>query len=324
MARAALSVSLITQGSHKFFSGSMNIEDLAACSSPNPREADPISGFQRSLDESRALAIANYLREGGTIPASIILSAQPAADFVYTNKNRSVSFELESSSFLILDGQHRVYAFRKLMSEGLKYRVPVIIYSELTVTQEARLFIDINTLQRPVPRELLLDIKKLAEKDNDEEKLLDDLFTSFEVERDSFLLDKLSRIEKKRGRISKVTFYDSMKLIIKEFDITNTDKLYKILNSYFQAASDVAVEHNMDLATLITKPTVFKIMVAHAKSIIQIIFDNNPDDIVKISEFKKYLLRSLPGSFETIKISTAYLKTVDALDKKLRSRNVTI
>lgn len=324
MARTTMSVSLITQGAHKFYSGSMLIEDLAECSTPNPRENDPVEGFQRSLDEPRAIAIANYLRDGGTIPASIILSAQPAAEFIYSNKNRSVSFELTPASFLILDGQHRVYAFRKLLSEGLKYRVPVIIYNELTITQEARLFIDINTLQRPVPRELLLDIKKLAEKDNDEEKLLDDLFTSFETEKDSFLLEKLSRIEKKRGKISKVTFYDSMKLIIKEFDISNTDKLYEILNAYFQAASDVADEQHVDLAVAITKPTVFKIMVAHAKSIIQIIFDNNPSDIAKISEFKKYLLRSLPGSFELIKTSTAYLKTVDALDKKLRSRNVKI
>lgn len=324
MATDNISVTLITQGTHKFYSGTMPIELIAETCSPNPREADPTAGFQRSLDEVRAEAIADYIRKGGTIPSSIILSAQQDSQLSYNSKNKTITFEVIQESFLILDGQHRVYGFRKLLNEGVKYRVPVIIYNELSPIEEARLFIDINTLQRPVPKELLLDIKRLAERESDDEKLLDDLFTNFEVEKDSFLLNKLSRIDKQRGKVSKVTFYDSMKPILKEFNISNTDKLYRIINSYFIAAGDVATENQYNLNDAITKATFFKVLVSHSRAVISMISDNNPEDLEKISEHKRYLTRSLPGSFAEISSAKAYIKSVELLDRKLLRRNVTI
>lgn len=324
MATDNISVTLITQGTHKFYSGTMEIELIANSCSTNPRANDPIEGFQRTLDGGRATAIADYIRNGGTIPSSIILSAQPESQLTYNSRNKTITFELTQAAFLILDGQHRVYGFTKLLHEGVKYRVPVIIYNELTPTQEARLFIDINTLQRPVPKELLLDIKRLAERESDDERMLDELFTSFETEPDSYLLNKLSRIDKKKGKISKVTFYDSMKPILKEFNISSTDRLYHIINAFFLAANDVAEEHQFNLGSAITKATLFKILVSHSRAIISVISDNNVEDIDKISEHKKYLHRSLPGSLQEIANSKTYLKSVEALDRKLLRRNVTI
>lgn len=319
-----ISVTLITQGEHKFYSGTMDIELIAVTCSTNPRENDPDQGFQRTLDESRAKSIAEYIRTGGTIPSSIILSAQPDSGLSYNSKNKTITFNELQNSFLILDGQHRVYGFRKLLNEGVKYRVPVIIYNDLTTTQEARIFIDINTLQKPVPKELLLDIKGLADRESNEERMLDELFTSFENEPDSYLLNKLSRTEKQRGKISKVTFYDAMKPMLKEFNISNTDRLYRIINTYLLAADDISDEHQFNLATAITKATLFKILLAHSRAIISIISDNDIDNIEKISEHKKYLTHSLPGSFQEIVNSKAYSKTVEVLDRKLLKRNLTI
>jgi len=324
MATQNISVTLITQGEHKFYSGTMEIELIATTCSTNPREDDPDMGFQRTLDESRAQSIADYIRTGGTIPSSIILSAQPESEFSYNSKNKTITFNDSQNSFLILDGQHRVFGFRKLLNEGVKYRVPVIIYNELNPMQEARIFIDINTLQKPVPKELLLDIKRLADRESDDERLLDELFTCFETEADSYLFNKLSRIDKQRGKISKVTFYDSMKPMLKEFNISNTDRLYKIINTFLIAASDVAEDHQFDLSASITKATLFKILIAHSRAIISMISDSNSEDLEKISEHKKYLLRSLPGSFQEITNSKAYLKSVETLDRKLLRRNLTI
>lgn len=319
-----ISVTLITQGEHKFYSGTMEIDLIASTCSTNPREDNPSDGFQRTLDEGRAIAISNYIRNGGTIPSSIILSAQSSAELIYNSKNKTISFNENQGAFLILDGQHRVYGFRKLLNEGSKYRVPVIIYNELTPIQEARIFIDINTLQRPVPKELLLDIKRLADRESDDERMLDELFTNFESKPDSYLLNKLSRFDKQKGKISKVTFYDAMKPILKEFNISNTDRLYKIINTFFLAADDVSDIYRFNLDTSITKATLFKILVAHSRAIITMISDSNADDIDKISEHKKYLLRSLPGSFQDISNSKAYLKSVEILDRKLLKRNLTI
>ena len=319
-----ISVTLITQGDHKFYSGTMEMELIAVTCSTNPREDDPDQGFQRALDENRAKSIADYIRRGGTIPSSIILSAQPESELTYNSKNKTITFNEMQSSFLILDGQHRVYGFRKLLNEGVKYRVPVIIYNGLTTTQEARIFIDINTLQRPVPKELLLDIKRLADRESDAERMLDELFTNFETESDSYLFNKLSRIDKQRGKISKVTFYDSMKPMLKEFNISSTERLYRIINTFLLAAHDISEDHQFNLAEAITKATLFKILLAQSRAIITMISDNNAEDIDKISEHKKYLIRSLPGSFLDIANSKAYLKSVEVLDRKLLRRNVTI
>jgi DGQHR domain-containing protein len=324
MATQNITVTMVTQGEHKFYSGTMFVALIAATCSTNPREEDPIQGFQRTLDENRALAIAQYIRDGGTIPSSIILSAQPESELSYNSKNKTITFKETHSAFLILDGQHRVFGFTKLQNEAEKYRVPVIIYNELTPTQEARIFIDINTLQRPVPKELLLDIKRLADRESDDERMLDELFTSFEMESDSYLFNKLSRIDKQKGKISKVTFYDSMKPILKEFNISNTGKLYKIINAFFLAANDVSEDHQFKLSESITKATLFKILVAHSRAVITMISDNNGQDVEKISEHKKYLIRSLPGSFQDIANSKAYLKSVEVLDRKLLRRNITI
>ncbi len=125
-----LSVTLITQGNSKFYSGTAEIELIAKCCTTNPRAEDPL-GFQRSLDEKRAESIANYIRSGGTIPSSIILSAQPEAQLAYSPRNKIITFEVVPSSFLILDGQHRVYGFRKLLNHGVKYRVPIVVYNDL-------------------------------------------------------------------------------------------------------------------------------------------------------------------------------------------------
>ncbi|OHC10235.1 MAG: hypothetical protein A2X74_09310 [Polynucleobacter sp. GWA2_45_21] len=302
----------------------MEIELIANTCATNPRANDLTDGFQRVLDESRADSIAEYIKNGGTIPSSIILSAQELSQLTYNSKNRSITFNVAPNAFLILDGQHRVFGFKKLMNEGVKYRIPVVIYNELTPMEEARIFIDINTLQRPVPKELLLDIKKLADRESDDEVLLDELFSMFEESTDSFLLNKLSRIDKRKGAISKVTFYDSMKPIIKEFDISNTDKLYRIINAFLFAASDVAHGNEFNLENNITKATLFKILIAHSKAVISVICDNNMKDVENISEHKKYLNRSLPGSFQDLLTSKGYIKSVEVLDRKLLRHNVTI
>ena len=70
--------------------------------------------------------------------------------------------------------------------------VPVVIYNRLTRAQECRLFMDINTKQRPVPNELLLDIRRLSEVETETEALLHNVFDLFHTRKDSALAGLLS------------------------------------------------------------------------------------------------------------------------------------
>ncbi len=159
--RLRYSVSLVKQGKHQFYTLTMHSDVLAATCTVTTRKENPIHGFQRELDEKRALDIAHYIDSDlGTIPNSIVLSAQPNADLKIVGKGKTLEFTKTPGAFLILDGQHRVYGFSKATT---KLRVPVVIYNDLSRKEETRLFIDINTKQRPVPPQLLLDIKRLAD-----------------------------------------------------------------------------------------------------------------------------------------------------------------
>jgi len=101
------------------------------------RDENPKAGFQRLLDKNRAQQIADYIDAGlGTIPTSIVLSAQKDAHLKILGRGKTLEFNDVPKAFLILDGQHRVYGFSLAKSE---LRVPVVIYNGLSRRDESRL-----------------------------------------------------------------------------------------------------------------------------------------------------------------------------------------
>lgn len=227
------SVSIVTQGRHRFYTLTMPSNILAKCCFATSREEDPMTGFQRVLDEKRAQDIADYIDLGfGTIPSAIVLSAQNEAELKDVGKGKTLQFRFSPHSFLIIDGQHRVFGFAKAST---KLRIPVVIYNGLTKRDESRLFIDINTKQRPVPNELLLDIKKLADNEDDNEALLRELFDTFNEDNVSPLIGMLSPASKKSGKISRVTFNAAVKPTLTTFANKTSSVIYPALRSYLKA-----------------------------------------------------------------------------------------
>lgn len=231
--RVRYSVSIVTQGSHRFYTLTMPTEVLSKCCFATNREEDPIIGFQRVLDEKRAQEIADYMDLGfGTIPSSIVLSAQPDAQLEDVGKGKTLEFTFNPHAFLIIDGQHRVFGFSKAST---RLRVPVVIYNNLTKQQESKLFIDINTKQRPVPNELLLDIKKLADDESDQLTTLRELFDAFNSDSESPLVGLLSPAAKASGKLTRVTFNAAVKPILTTFASPNISIIYPALRNYLRA-----------------------------------------------------------------------------------------
>lgn len=249
------SVSLITQGNNKFYSLTLPSSVLEKCCFVISREEEPIEGFQRELDQKRADEIADYIdNHGGSIPNAIILSAQDDSNFEYNSKTKGITFTPDKRAFLIIDGQHRVFGFIKAKTE---LRVPVIIYSGLSKIEETRLFIDINSKQKGVPPELLLDIKKLAQIETTQEEFMREVFDLFNKEIDSILSNKLSPAKRVRNKISRPVFNTALKPLIKIFGAKEPYEIYEILNSYF-IAFDEAVLGVHQISDLMTSTIVFK------------------------------------------------------------------
>jgi DGQHR domain-containing protein len=248
------SVSLVRQGKHKFYTLTIKSDVLANTCFVSTRYDDPKEGFQRVLDKTRAKQIADYIDAGfGTIPTSIVLSAQPEAELRDIGAGKTIEFKAIKKAFLILDGQHRVYGFSMAKTA---LRVPVVVYNGLSRKDESKLFIDINTKQRPVPNELLLDIKKLAEYESGVEKLLGDVFDLFNTESGSPLVGLMSPAERITGKISRVTFYAALKPLMSTIGYSEPTEIYKALSAYI--SSFVSGAQRLKASDAITKPQVFR------------------------------------------------------------------
>lgn len=248
-------VSLVTQGEHRFYTTTIPSEVLARSCVAISREENNIDGFQRVLDRKRAQDIADYIDNGlGTIPSSIVLSSQDDAELIYDSKRKSISFKDIPQAFLILDGQHRVFGFA-LAKKTL--RVPVVIYDNLNKREESRLFIDINSKQKGVPSELLLDIKKMAEYENDAEATMRIIFDRFKDDPTTVLYGRLSPSKKVPGKITRTAFNAAVGPLVRLFKSMSDDEVYEIFKAYYQAAYDSIFEAknvNQDFF----QPTVFK------------------------------------------------------------------
>jgi DGQHR domain-containing protein len=289
------SVSLVSQGKHRFYTLTVPSDVLANTCFVTTRDDDPKKGFQRMLDAKRAREIADYIDMGfGTIPTSIVLSAQPAAHLKIIGSGKTLEFVDHPKAFLILDGQHRVYGF-SLAKTAL--RVPVVIYNNLTPRDESRLFIDINTKQRPVPNELLLDIKKLAEYQTETESLQGEVFDLFHDDPKSALLGLLSSHVRTSNKISRVTFYAGLKPIMGVFSDTDAAEIYLALNGYMHAF--IAGAKSIKAPDVITKPTVFRASLLLFKEAAQRVKDRYGKQYT--AEHFKEILEPL---FSTIKAST--------------------
>lgn len=310
------SVSLVRQGDHRFYSLTLPSELLAATCFVIAREEDPIKGFQRELDEKRAREIAAYIDSGlGTIPSAIILSAQPDAELEYNSSRKSLSFNSIRKAFLIIDGQHRVFGF---MLAEKAFRVPVIIYAGLSRRDETRLFIDINSKQKGVPAELLLDIKKLAEYEKNEEALLREIFDTFMQEPASALYSKLSPSSKASGKISRSVFNTALKPLIRVFGERDQSELYEILNAYFVALMEGVLRRHQQVDLLVNS-----IFFRAACAFFLIVAPKVKDRFgaVYTADNFHYFLEQVGGSIKVSKLKgtgSAYKPIVDALEDALK------
>jgi DNA sulfur modification protein DndB len=237
-----------TQNDKTFFVSIIPNDVLKSICFVSRRDEDPEKGFQRTLNETRAKDIAKYLDElKGTIPSALILSAQDNARFAFDNSKQEISFMTTNNSFMVLDGQHRLYG---LLKATKIYSIPVIIFNNLNTTQEVNLFIDINTTQKGVPTTLLLDIKNLSGRETKKEDKQRQLFDR--LNQDSVLAGLLSPAKSQVGRITRVSFNQATNDIFESgfFQDKDAETVLKGVKNYLDAAEKVFKKSKSEKAKL--------------------------------------------------------------------------
>ena len=135
--------------------------------------------YQRFLDEKRAVQIARYLEQpSGLLPNSIILAVNinfDESDVVRNGGDNRLKIFLprDENSAVILDGQHRVAAFRYLDPKiRSQYELLVSFLIGIPFYQQAELFAIINGKQKPVNRSIIFDLFGYAPIGGDKEEQL--------------------------------------------------------------------------------------------------------------------------------------------------------
>jgi len=125
------------------------------------RSKDPDRGFQRIVKEKRARSIATeVLNKGRVFPNSIVLATDSPS---FPEKDGLLSLP-QDASFLVVDGQHRLWA-QKFAERESTYSG--LIHMGLTEVEMARLFLEINDKQKRVPASLRWDLYRLVYPDED-------------------------------------------------------------------------------------------------------------------------------------------------------------
>lgn len=148
-------------------------------STPSWRIVNPRQGFQRIVNEQRAKEIARTVIETRqTFPNAITLATNLA------------SFEIQDgmlvlphdSMFLVVDGQHRLFAQKFAAAEAL---YSCVVHMDRTEQQMARLFLEINDNQRRVPSSLRWDLVRLVRSEDQATQMTGDLVYELATNKES-------------------------------------------------------------------------------------------------------------------------------------------
>lgn len=146
---------------------------------PSWRLQDPQRGFQRMVKNERAKEIARTVLEPNrTFPNAITL-----ATTVKSFRGQEGHLVLpQKTKFLVVDGQHRLWAQHFSTVEAL---YPCVIHMSRTEEDMAALFLEINDNQRRVPSSLRWDLVRLVRNEDHSMVLTSDVVLELATRPDS-------------------------------------------------------------------------------------------------------------------------------------------
>jgi DGQHR domain-containing protein len=155
------------QENTQMYAGTMSVGELLDKTEVDVyrKENDQELGYQRTPEASRAMKVAKYLKTDPKplIPTAVLLSYRgtlPREPISNIDSSDFVSVDIPDDQKLwVIDGQHRLFGFRKAIEElGIErlrdYRLPVVIVENPSIAEEANQFRVINETMKKVRTDL--------------------------------------------------------------------------------------------------------------------------------------------------------------------------
>lgn len=196
---------------YTFFASAETILPIAFVNHRDLRDPNAAPSYQRLIHRPRLRDIASYLANGGFFPNAIILNfkkkirfdiLKPEDEFGITPGEMTLPDTYKSA--WIIDGQHRLYGYTELGEDERGPHLPFLAFENISITDETKIFADINSKQKSVSKKLLDEITgeiKLDSADKREQlrAIASRAFDLMRDDEDGPFGDKVAGAELKRG-----------------------------------------------------------------------------------------------------------------------------
>jgi len=158
----------------RMFTFVMNPKDLLEISYVARRETRNERYYQRILRKKRIENIAKYVDKNNPLPNNIIVAFNEdlrksvkfhtvksgdkfsITDWPFKDISYGIlEFPKDYRSCWIIDGQHRLYSF---VNSKKTFHMPIVVFENLALEDQCKIFLDINKYQKPVPPDLVWDL----------------------------------------------------------------------------------------------------------------------------------------------------------------------
>lgn len=261
-------IEIPTGSDTRLFVAAIPVSMLSKVCTVSRADEDPQKGYQRLLGTGRIKDIAAYLDEGKIIPGALILSAQDAADLGFDKVSGIISFSSHERSFLVIDGQHRLYGASKSSKEVC---FPVSIMTGLSLEEEVQYFNDINGEQKGVPKTLQLEIEKFLVADESKEKTRINLFHALNERPNSPLCNRMSATRSVQGKLTHVPFKAAIEPLLDQKPLLALDFEGKItlLINFLKATEELLIASKKD-SKMLSNAAFFQAIFGAFKTIVML------------------------------------------------------
>ncbi len=148
-------------GEHPIYTFAMQVGDLISVQYVASRGVSTEQGaVQRILNKSRVDAISKFVLAGNSFVNTFILNWTDT-QFLPKIKKESIILPLQGRFAQMLDGQHRIAGLQEAVNQQPEIAETEVLVSMcigLNTKESARIFLNINSEQKPVPRSLIYDL----------------------------------------------------------------------------------------------------------------------------------------------------------------------
>lgn len=207
----------------------------------NQRDTDKDSGYQRVLSGSRVNKIARYIDEGNALPNNVLIALDSAK---VSKSQKTIQIPNNPEAGWVIDGQHRLAGANKAIND---LDVVVIAFIGLNLSDQVKLFVDINREQKGVPTSLYFDLLKQLPPGKTDMDLAKERAANIGKElsknEESHFLGRIVVNPPKKGEISLTNFVRKITPLVVDkkgkFHVYTLPEQIKILDNYLTALENI-------------------------------------------------------------------------------------